>query len=1010
MRYVCLILCLLTGVSVSEAATLRVCASGCTFTDLQAAIDAAAPGDEILLRAGETFVGNVVLRAKSSGSTAFITIRSDAAESGLPAPGVRLVPEGKSGANATRAQMARLIGRTGTYRAMPVIRAELGAHHYILRFLDIDGVSSEGYYTLVELGKNSSTQTLANAPHHIVLDRVYAHGHPRLGIQRGVALNGRDIQVVDSYFSDFFSLDESQALAGFNGAGPFLIENNYLEAATENIMFGGADPRTSNLVPSDIVIRGNHITKKVAWRNAVLAVPGSVSAAASSGGTLAAGTHYFKVVARLVTGGNEVVSTPSAEVSATVGSSGAVRLTWAAVSNAAGYKIYRGTAPGGENRYITVTGTSFTYGGSGEASGTPRASGHKWPIKNLLELKNAQRVTIDGNVIEHVWAAAQNGYALVFTPRNQEGTAPWSVVRDVTVSNNIIRHAAQGVSILGWDNMQTAQHAVNFRIVNNLFDDISSSYGATGDLMVLTSGPGSVVFDHNTVLHGGKVVLVDTAPVGGFVFTNNFTRHNSYGIYGSGCGTGNSAISCYFPGATVAGNVLAGGAASAYPSGNHFPSVATFTGSFVDLANGVYSLVSGSAFRGAGTDGQDIGVLWSNLASEAGVVGGTATAPDGGGNPDAGGGGAGAGPLPEGWLGEDVGVVGVTGGANEAAGVFTVSGGGADVWGTNDAFHYAYRELAGDGTIVARVTSLAGAEAWLKAGVMIRASLSPSSAHAFMIVSKGKGLAFQRRTANGAASAHTAGALVAAPVWVKLTRSGNTISAYSSPDGSAWTRVGSDTVAMPPIVLVGLAVSSHTTSATAAATFAQVAVTAGEALPNGWESEDVGAVGRAGSAAVAAGTFTVKGAGADIWGTADAFRFTHRVLAGDGTITARVSSISGSQPWTKVGVMMRQTLDAGSAHASMLVSTGKGLAFQRRPVGGGTSIHTGASGTAPRWVRLTRAGTTVTASVSSNGSTWQLVASDTISLVGEIYVGLSVSSHDPAALATGVFDSVTVAE
>src|SRR4051812_28813759 len=74
---------------VASAATLRVCASGCTYTNLQAAIDAAAPGDTILLRAGETFVGPFILKAKAA-STAWITIRSDADDSQLPAAGVRL--------------------------------------------------------------------------------------------------------------------------------------------------------------------------------------------------------------------------------------------------------------------------------------------------------------------------------------------------------------------------------------------------------------------------------------------------------------------------------------------------------------------------------------------------------------------------------------------------------------------------------------------------------------------------------------------------------------------------------------------------------------------------------------------------------------------------------------------------------------------------------------------------------------------------------------------------------
>ncbi|MGE0445900.1 MAG: hypothetical protein AB7P99_11785 [Vicinamibacterales bacterium] len=1016
---VCVFSLLVFAAGGASAATRTVCQSGCQYSSVQAAIDAAVPGDTILLRAGQTFQEHIVLRAKSSSATEYITIRSDAADSGLPAAGQRLIPEGKPGANVSRSQLARLIGRTGAYRAHPVIETELGAHHYRLQFLDIDGVNSEGYYTLIELGENSSAQTLSNAPHHIVFDRVYAHGNARVGQQRGIVLNGRSLDVINSYLSDFFSLDESQAIAGFNGAGPFLIQNNYLEAATENIMFGGSDPRTTNLVPSDIVIRGNHITKKTAWKNAVLATPASPSASATTGGALASGKHYFKVVARLQTGGNDVVSSPSAEVSATVSASGAVRLTWSGVANAQGYRIYRGTSADGENRYMDATGTSFTYTGSGEKSGTPRSSGHKWPVKNLLELKNAQRVTIDGNVIEHVWAAAQNGYALVFTPRNQGGTAPWSVVRDVTVSNNIVRHASQGMSLLGRDYTHTSQHSVNFRIVNNVFDDISSAHGATGDFLVITSAPSNVTVDHNTIIHTGKVVLVDTDPVSGFVYTNNFARHNSYGIYGSGCGTGNQAIACYFPSSVVKGNVLAGGSSSAYPSGNYFPSASSFTGSFVDFASGLFSLISGSPYRGAATDGSDIGVNWGNVATESDVTGGAGSSDGGGSGGDGGGGGdAGGGEepppatLPAGWNAEDIGVVGVSGSTSVSGGTFTVRGAGADVWGTADAFHYAYRTLPGDGTIVARVASLSGADAWTKVGVMIRASLSPSAAQGFMFVSKGKGVAFQRRKSNGATSVHS-GATGAAPMWVKLTRTGNTITAHASSNGTSWVQIGSDTFSMPADVLVGLAVSSHTTSALATGTFDSVSVTAqtsgSSTLPAGWDSGDIGTITTDGSAVASGGTVTVKGAGADIWGTADAFHFAYRTLPGDGSIVARVASVSGADPWTKAGVMMRQSLDAGSAHAMMLISTGKGLAFQRRPVTGGNSEHTsGGSAGAPEFLKLTRNGTTVSAYSSWNGQDWRLIGTDTISFSGEIYVGLAVSSHETGALATGVFDSVVV--
>jgi phosphatidylserine/phosphatidylglycerophosphate/cardiolipin synthase-like enzyme/regulation of enolase protein 1 (concanavalin A-like superfamily) len=374
-------------------------------------------------------------------------------------------------------------------------------------------------------------------------------------------------------------------------------------------------------------------------------------------------------------------------------------------------------------------------------------------------------------------------------------------------------------------------------------------------------------------------------------------------------------------------------------------------------------------------------------------------------------------PLPTGWQSHDIGAVGTTGSASESGATFTVRGAGADVWGTADAFHYAYRSLSGDGTITARVSSVGGSEAWTKVGVMIRASSASNAAHAFMLVSTGKGLAFQRRTSSGATSVHTSGGSGTAPRWVRLRRTGNAITASVSSDGASWTEVGSDTFTMPADVLVGLAVSSHSAGVLATGTFDHVAVDAGTstppppptALPTGWESGDIGAVGAAGSASESSGTFTVTGGGEDVWGTVDAFHFAYRALPGDGTITARVASLSGSEAWTKVGVMIRGSTSPQSAHAFILVSAAKGIAFQRRTADANVSTHTsGGAGVAPKWVRLTRGGNSISAYVSTDGVSWFLVGSDTFAMPADALVGLAVTSHDSGRLATGTFQNVTV--
>ncbi len=1016
MRHVvCLLVCLFVYAAGSEAATRTVCANGCQYSNLQTAINEAVPGDTILLRAGETFVGNYTLKLKAGSSTAFITIKSDAPGNTLPPDGVRVVPQGKPGANTQRSALARLIGQGGSYKSVPIVRAEPGAHHYRLQFLEIDGTANLGYGTLVAIGNNDSSQTTsASAPYGIVLDRLWIHGHAWKGIRRGVAANGRSIDVINSYVDDIFALGDSQAIASFNAPGPVRIINNFLEATGENILLGGDDPRIPNLVPSDFEIRGNHSFKDPAWTNAVLKTPARPSVSARTGGSLVAGTHYFKVVAVMVPNGEIVASAPSAEAVVTVASGGAVAMSWGSISGADKYRVYRGTATNAQTKYVETTTTSLTYTGTSELSGTPKAAGTRWTYKNHLELKNAQRVTIDGNVFENNWSGFQNGYAILFTPKNQNQTAPWTVVRDVVFKNNILRRSSMGINISGRDWASSTQQATNIRISNNVFEDLSASYGNKGAFLLIAAGPAVIVVDHNTIVHEGPVLEVEGPAVPGFVYTNNFSRHNQYGVKGSKRASGTDSLNAYFTNWVFRGNVLAGGPASSYPTGNYFPPAAELAVSFVDAGLGDYTLAQASAFRNKATDGRDIGVNTAalRLAQAAQVTGGappppapvpqptptqTPVPPPG------------PATIPEGWQSDDVGDVGTAGSASGSNGTFVVKGAGADIWGTADAFHFAYRPLSGDGTIIARVASIDGAAAWTKAGVMIRTGTDAGSAHAFMLVSTGKGLAFQRRKSNGVSSVHTSGGAGTAPRWVKLTRAGNVISAYSSTNGTGWTLVGSDTFSMPADVLVGLASNAHDVSSLATARFDNVSVSSGRELPAGWSSGDVGQVGKAGSASHAGGTFTVKGGGADIWGTADGFHFAWRTLEDDGAIVARVASVSGSDAWTKVGVMMRQTLDAGSAQAMMLVSAGSGLNFQRRTVTGGTSLSTsGGAGRAPGWVMLTRAGQVITAYVSSDGTTWRAVGSDTFSITGAIHVGLAVSSHTVSALATGTFDNVMI--
>jgi regulation of enolase protein 1 (concanavalin A-like superfamily) len=994
----------------AEAANRTVCSSGCQYTSLQAAIDAAAPGDTILLRAGQTFTGNFILRNKNTSSTAFITITSDAPATDLPADGVRLIPEGKTNWNTRKSALARLVGPGGTGKSTPVVRTAAGAHHYRLQFLDIDGVANVGYETLVGFGASTGQNSLADVPYALVIDRSWLHGHPTKGMKRGIYLNSKSTDVLNSYFEDFFNMNEAQAIGGTNGPGPFRIINNHLEGAAENVMFGGDDPQISNLVPSDIEIRGNYIVKDLAWRNVILNTPSRPTASVSStSGSVAAGTHYFKVVAVLSSGGADGFSIPSAETSIAAPGSRAITLSWPAVSGADKYRIYRGTSSNGQSVYLETTGTqtSFTYTGTSEKSGAPKATGTKWVVKNLLELKNAQRVTIDGNVFENNWEAGQQGYSILFTPRNQSGGAPWAVVQDVTVKNNTIRNVAAAFHILGTDDLRPSQRTRNITIRNNIAEKVDRVWGNTGRFISISEAPVNLVVDHNTIDGTGTVVEIMAGAVTGFQFTNNIARHNTYGIKGQNVATGNATLAAFFPSANFRANVLAGGQASAYPTGNYFPPAADFNTQFVSVSSSDWRLAASSAYNNKATDGTDIGadVGALELAQANAVIGD--------GNPGGGGGGDEEPPsgLPSGWQAQDIGSVGQAGSTSVSGTAFTVSGAGADVYGAADAFHYAYTTLTGDGTITAQVSAMTGSQAWTKVGVMIRASANANAAHGFMLVSTSKGLAFQRRTQTGGLSTSTSGGIGTAPRWVRLSRSGNVVTAFASTNGTSWTTVGSATIDLPAAALFGLAVSSHDTTRLATATFDNVSVvpSAPSANESGWQSGDVGAVGHPGSTSESGSTLTVSGAGADVWGTADAFHYAYQPIQGDGTIVAQVSSMIGAQAWTKVGVMIRASTAANAPHAFMLVSTSKGLAFQRRPSTGAETANTsGGSGTAPRWVRLARAGNVVTAAVSTDGSAWTTVGSATIDLPATALFGVAVSSHDTTQLATATFENVTV--
>jgi hypothetical protein len=448
--------------------------------DLQAALDRAQPGDVVQLEAGATFDGNFVLPQKTG--TAYVTIRTSTPDARLPGTNTRIGPDYESLMPTLRAP-----------NASPALRTAPGANHW--RILGVRFVGTGGG-DVVALG-DGTQRDRALVPTNLVLDRVVVRGDLTKGQHRGISLNSASTIIRNSYIVGIrLAGQETQAIAGWNGPGPFLLENNYVEAGSIGILFGGAEPAIDQLVPSDIVVRRNQITRPVEWRSG------------------------------------------------------------------------------------------------------------KWGVKNLFELKNARRVTVQGNLLEYNWADAQAGPAILFTPRVNGSRATWTTVETVRFENNVVRHVGAAINILGSDTNATSQQAHDLVIRNNLFTDVNGpEWGGNGTFVQIGDSPADVHIEHNTVLQTGNVISVyggtRAAPkrVEGFRFANNIVLHNNYGIYGDQIGTGNPAITQYFPGAVITGNVLAGGDGRLYPSGNVFPTVAELMKQFENAAADDFRLVGGSALR-----------------------------------------------------------------------------------------------------------------------------------------------------------------------------------------------------------------------------------------------------------------------------------------------------------------------------------------------------------------------------------------------------------------------------
>jgi hypothetical protein len=521
--------------------------------DLQAALDSAGCGDTIELQAGATYTGLFTLPAKNCDDSHWIILRTSAPDSALPQEGTRITPcyagvpslpgrplfTCQSTANVLAKLVMNLTGAPGP------IKFASGANHY--RLLGLEITRQPGPSVVNSLASVQSAGTMD----HVVFDRVWMHGTAQDETTRGVALGGSTyVSIVDSFFTDFHciavsgSCTDSQTISGGLGnhpMGPYKIVNNFLEAASENILFGGG---AATLAPADIEIRHNHMFKPMTWMR-------------------------------------------------------------------------------GQPAYVGGT------------------NGNPFIVKNLLELKNAQRVLIDGNTMDNSWGGfSQVGFAILLTPKNQAGAGgsnlcPACQVTDVTIRNLMIRHVAAGMQIANGmsDNGGKALAGTRYSIHDVVIDDLDGvKYYGAGEFAQVSMGAGAAVLENVTIDHvtafppSRLFVIGDQVGINSqmknFVFTNSIVSASVSPVVTTGSGgAANCAFqphplstfnACFSPYTLKANAIIAPpsvASAAKWPLGNFFPIAATAV-QFVNYNGGNggdYHLQPSSPYKRLGTDGKDLG-------------------------------------------------------------------------------------------------------------------------------------------------------------------------------------------------------------------------------------------------------------------------------------------------------------------------------------------------------------------------------------------------------------------
>jgi hypothetical protein len=475
--------------------TKTVCASGCQYTSLQTAMNAAVDGDEIVISTGQVITESIVLGGAHRHTTPVIV------RSSTGCPDRRMLETDKP-------LMATL--RPG-HPAEAIITSE-GAQGW--RFQCVNFESPGGFYNMVYTRNVALGAGTFRNTDNFVFDRIIMMGGEPSSTRNALYLNGSNITVTKSHIANIKRTgEESKAIVFQDGPGPATFTNNYLEAASINMLFGGGDQSSSAHIPNNITVSNNHLFKKPAWANV-------------------------------------------------------------------GYAI-----------------------------------------KNLFELKCATNVTVEDNIMENNFADAQNGTAVLFTVRNDDGNSPWATIQNVTFQRNTIKNTPIGVNFLGLNDGSPTVQGTNVNILNNLW--------ITNGLTWLTAGGefGTITIEYNTIFNSGFLMnLYESGvvwPNGGsqresnyainnLTYRNNLAFHNDEGVRDAdGQGNATAALTANVNTLTWTHNVLANrtNGAHTYPGTNWYPSTATHNAEF----NADYSLTPASTYNNASTTGSDLG--WSGTVT-----------------------------------------------------------------------------------------------------------------------------------------------------------------------------------------------------------------------------------------------------------------------------------------------------------------------------------------------------------------------------------------------------------